>query len=251
MNKRRNGLSSRSSTKGITTITIDPLTLVEMMHIHDSAFPIGGYTHSFGLETYIQRDIVKDENSLIQWCRTYLYDNLGYGDGILLKETLEVLKKSGSLAAIIEIDRLAHAQKLARESREGSLKMGRQFLQTVLSLQEDESLSQWAQLIRAKEAHGHYATTYGVFSYTRAYPDQMTMIAFLYSSVANLVHNAVRAIPLGQSTGVRVIHQLHEDCLYVAQQVVARSLNDLSNHAIGIELASMEHEHLHSRLFIS
>ena len=31
-----------------------------LLQINDSLFPIGGYSHSYGLETYIQKGIVQD-----------------------------------------------------------------------------------------------------------------------------------------------------------------------------------------------
>ena len=31
-----------------------------LMQINDALFPIGAYSHSYGLETYIQKDIVHD-----------------------------------------------------------------------------------------------------------------------------------------------------------------------------------------------
>ena len=31
-----------------------------LLQVNDALFPIGGYSHSMGLETYIQKDIVHD-----------------------------------------------------------------------------------------------------------------------------------------------------------------------------------------------
>ena len=31
-----------------------------LLQINDALFPIGGYSHSYGLETYIQKDIIKN-----------------------------------------------------------------------------------------------------------------------------------------------------------------------------------------------
>ena len=34
-----------------------------MLQVNDALFPIGGYSHSYGLETYIQKGLVHDEDS--------------------------------------------------------------------------------------------------------------------------------------------------------------------------------------------
>ena len=34
-----------------------------LLQVNDALFPIGGYSHSYGLETYIQKGIVHDEDS--------------------------------------------------------------------------------------------------------------------------------------------------------------------------------------------
>lgn len=75
--------------------------------------------------------------------------------------------------------------------------------------------------------------------------------AFLYTSTSALIHNAVRAIPLGQNTGVQAIYTLLESINDAVDMVKEKTLDDLSNSSVGIELASMEHERLRTRLFIS
>ncbi|MCM3715349.1 urease accessory protein UreF [Halalkalibacter oceani] len=250
MSKQRNDLTSLSNTKD-TTITIQMNQLLQLMHIHDSAFPIGSYTHSFGMETYIQQGKIHDKETLLTYCRSYLHGNLGTGDAIFVKEAWQSLAAVPGLTTLYELDSFCHAQKLAKESRIGSTKMGRQFLETVCPLSSSPLLPQWREDIKEKRTHGHHALSYTLYAYTEGMPLAVTICSFLYSSVANLIHNAVRAVPLGQTTGVQAIHAILPDCEQVTTQVLARTLDDVSNQAIGIELASMEHEFLFSRLFIS
>lgn len=225
--------------------------LLQLMHIHDSAFPIGTYTHSFGMETYIQQDKIKDPDTLFTYCYNYLHSNLSCGDGIFVKEVWQTLAQSKSFDSIYTLDAFCHAQKLAKESRAGSTKMGRQFLETAVPLADSPMLSQWKEVVIANQTYGHYAISYGLYAYIKGFSLPVTICSFLYSSVAGLIHNAVRAVPLGQTTGVRVINDILSHCEVETLAILEKNLDDLSNQAVGIELASMAHEFLYSRLFIS
>ena len=42
----------------------------------DSQFPTGAFSHSFGLETYIQRQTVHDATSFREWLELFLNEQL-------------------------------------------------------------------------------------------------------------------------------------------------------------------------------
>ncbi|WP_332696858.1 urease accessory protein UreF [Halalkalibacter lacteus] len=246
--KRPNAaLKHHLSTKDI--ITIKP-SFLHFLQIHDSAFPIGAYTHSFGMESYIQSEKVKDKQSLLDFCHTYLFTNLVFGDGLLVKEAF-ILAREQNFEELVQLDQLCHAQKIASESRQGSIKMGKQFIETVLPLTDSEQLATWRNLIKNKKINGHYAIIYGIYTAHCGFELDDILSAFFYSSTASLIHNAVRAIPLGQSTGVQAIYSLLNPINKAVEILKEKTISDLSNSSVGIELASMEHERLHSRLFIS
>ncbi len=240
-------LKHHLNTKDTTTIKT---SLLHFMQIHDSAFPIGSYTHSFGMETYIQAGKVTDKQSLLHFCHTYLFTNLVYGDGLFVKVAYK-LAQNENFDELIKLDQLCHAMKIAAESRQGSMKMGKQFIETTLPLIDSAMMTTWRQHIKSKNINGHYAVTYGMYAAQCEFELDDVLAAFLYSSTSSLIHNAVRAIPLGQSAGVQAIYSLLDPINEAVELLKNKTIDDLSNSSVGIELASMEHEHLHSRLFIS
>ena len=46
------------------TIIMDNIGFLTLMQAFDSLFPIGAYAFSNGMETYVQRGIVTDKNSV-------------------------------------------------------------------------------------------------------------------------------------------------------------------------------------------
>ncbi len=224
--------------------------LLHLMQIHDSAFPIGSYTHSFGMETYIQADKIRTKSDLLTYCKSYLQHNLGCGDAIIVKEAYHLAKEQ-NIEELIRLEKKTDAIKLAEEARNGSVMIGRQFLKTVLPLEQLPEIVDWQQKINEKKIKGHFAVIYGIYAACLDFDLEVAILTFLYSSVTALVHNAVRAVPFGQSTGVASIHELIPFIEQITKEVLNSSMNDISNRSLGIEISSMEHQFLYSRLFIS
>lgn len=71
----------------------------------DSQFPTGAFSHSFGLETYIQRDTVHDEESFQQWLVLFLNEQLTYADGLTMRLVYDALNENDT-KAILKLDRI-------------------------------------------------------------------------------------------------------------------------------------------------
>src|SRR5689334_469583 len=56
---------------------------LRLLQISDSALPIGGYTHSWGLEAAIAGRLVHDAGSLEVWVRDWLFHALGPLEGVV------------------------------------------------------------------------------------------------------------------------------------------------------------------------
>lgn len=246
MNNQSEGSKNHSNTKDTNT---DPWFL-HLVQIHDTAFPTGSFAHSFGMETYIQEDIIRDEDDLLKFCNMYLQFNLASTDAIIVKEAHDLAKKQ-DIQGLVHLEKICHGIKLSPETRKGSMMIGRQFLKTVNSLSDEELLNTWYEKLENNDINGHYPVVYGIYTALLGADAKISLETFLYSSITALVQNAVRAIPLGQMSGVKTTFSLLAAIRETAGHVLNLNMNDLDNNSIALEIASMKHEFLHSRLFIS
>ncbi|NYF25622.1 urease accessory protein UreF [Sporosarcina sp. JAI121] len=243
-------LKEDSNNHSNTVDTPTDLALLRLFQIHDSAFPIGSYTQSYGMETYIQEDVIRTKEDLTAYCTSFLFHNLVRGDAILIQEAYAAARER-DIERLLYLEQLCGAMKLAKESREASVNLGRQFIKTVSPLGTDNFLVEWKNRIDSKEIKGHYAILYGIYSATTGVSAHHAVMTYLFASLNGLVQNAVRAVPFGQTTGVQAMYELIEQVTEAAELVSTLTEDDISNNALGIELASMKHEYLYSRLFIS
>ena len=82
-------------------------------------------------------------------------------------------------------------------------------------------------------------------------PAAPALASLLNGFVANVVSAGVRAIPIGQTDGLRTIAALGPVIDEVTAATADASLDDLGGAALRADIASMKHETQYTRLFRS
>ena len=97
-----------------------------LLQINDSLFPIGGYSHSYGLETYIQKGLVNDGSTARLYIENRLRYSLLYTDLLAVRLAYEAAAKD-DLEKLEELEDVLDASKIPMELREASRKLGQPF----------------------------------------------------------------------------------------------------------------------------
>src|SRR5216684_7416024 len=178
--------------------------LVSLLHFADSAFPTGGYAHSFGLEHYCQAGIVRDRDGLERFLLTQLEGAAGPCDATAAAGALRALGR-GDLEACRRLDEALEAMKVVKEFREGSRQMGRQTLRVAAALIGDPRLATYSADVDKALVPGHHAVGYGLTAAALGWEAEAAAAAYLYSTTALLIGAALRLLSMGQMEGQRVL----------------------------------------------
>jgi urease accessory protein len=216
---------------------------IALLQAFDSLFPTGAYTMSGGMETYTQKGLVHDKNSLVSFLKSLVYI-LPYGD-------LGVCAKTAGGEDFHFMDEICSAMKQPFEIRTGSEKLCLRFLKMQETLYEYPSLASYYLEIQQKKCSGHYPVAIGLFIRDLNADLDQALEMYCYSLLSQAVNHAVKLIPLGQSDGQAALFEAMRLIPSAVQKAKAASINELGVSACGFDLRSMQHETLHGRLYIT
>ncbi len=224
---------------------------IAILQVCDSVFPIGAFTLSNGLETFVQKGIIYNEETLESYMDTVLslmpYNELGV-------MALAYKICSGNFKAdIITLDNLFNAYKSAREVREGSNKLCKRLIKLCFDISSDNMcyLNEYYKLIKSDECEGSYPIAMGIYAYEKNVPIIESLETYCYSMLSTITTNAVKGVPLSQTVGQRVLYKAIAKIKAIAEKTEQITLDEIGVGGIESDIYAMEHEALYSRLYMS
>ena len=181
--------------------------LFNLLHLTDSTLPIGGFSHSAGLETYVQLGIVQDVKSAKEFVVEMLTKNLQYNDAAFMSLAYDAIKNN-DVKTFIDLDNECNAVKLPKEIRLASQKMGMRLLKNFAPLISNNFTDDYLNQIKNKTAFEHYCLAFGLYAAIFNLNKKEALIGFYYNAAAGFVTNSVKLIPLGQQDGQMLLYSL-------------------------------------------
>ncbi len=220
-----------------------------LLQINDAAFPIGSYTHSYGLETYIQKGLVQDSESAGLYIRHNVLHAFLYSELLAVKLAFAAAEQA-DLEELRELEEISYAARTPMEIRQAAGKLGTRFAKMADIFPDCDTIFQDYQDYVGKKNISH-AVCYGVFCAAAGIEAEEAISAYLYAQVSAMVTNCVKTIPISQTDGQRLLAgygDLYEEAEKRLQHL---SKDDLCRSAPGLDIRAMQHEHLYSRLYMS
>jgi urease accessory protein len=239
--------------RGFAALTpSEELAHLRLLHLADSALPIGSLAHSFGLETLVSAGMLQAAD-LQEFLRGYLQE-AGTLEAVACREAFHLAQAHGEAfpaARWIELNDCLSALKPARESRAASATLGRNFLHGVMGVGD------FPVLRKAREASLefggliHQSAAFGLVSGALAFDETRAVLAYLHQMSACLISACQRLMPLGQTEATRLLWSLKPVMVEIAADSANLNLETVTCTMPLLDWGAMEHPALATRLFVS
>ncbi|MEJ5896211.1 urease accessory UreF family protein [Aquabacterium sp. G14] len=242
---------------------LPPAARLQLMWLASPALPVGGFSYSEGLESAIDTGRVTTEGEAAHWLLHQLRLSLARADLHVVARAVSAWQRQ-DLTRITELNTWVTLTRETSELRQQTEQMGRSLVEWLrnrsgdaVAHPADTRLAQCAALPPAPNWPIAFALAVAqclpaqATSDTLAAAQQEALLSFAFGWAENMVQAAIKAVPLGQSAGQRILQILIDAIPDAIAHALA--LPDSQRQAFTPMLAilSAQHEHQYSRLFRS
>ena len=224
------------------------LQLARLLQLASPTLPVGAYTYSQGLEWAVESGRITDEMTARRW----IIDLLRHGIGRYEAPLVSSLMSAWAIGDQTTIRRLNDEFLASRESAElraETVQMGFSLRRLLRDLR-DESLASVATTVEAMPELAFPTAWAGIAAVWNIEPEA-ALTAYLWSWAENQVMAALKAVPLGQAAGQRLLAELGGCIPAIAADALQRPESGWSNLTPAFAIACARHETQYSRLFRS
>lgn len=227
-----------------TGMHIDPLASMRLWQLISPALPVGAYAYSAGLEMAIQREWVRNEEQVLDWISGVLKNSLARLDVPVLANLYECW----GCADMVGINCWNDFLQASRESSEllaEDRHLG-QALARLLSSLEVRQADAWK--VRGDTS---YANQFALAAVHWKIPLCAAAFGYCFSWCENQVAAAIKLVPLGQTSGQRILTALMPSIQEAVETGLGLDEEDIGLSVPALAMASALHETQYSRLFRS
>lgn len=221
-------------------------SLIQLIWLASPALPVGGFSYSEGLEAAVERAGVATESIASDWLDDQLHLTLARGEMAVVASAIPAWRQDQS-TRIRQLNDWVLQTRETSEMRAQTEQMGRSL---VAWLGNHDGVNA-RQLRACAELPPTYPVAFALAASQTSAGVRDCLLAYAFGWAENMVQAALKSVPLGQSSGQRILARLSQRIPAAVQ--LATSLSDDDRQAFSPMLAilSSQHETQYSRLFRS
>jgi urease accessory protein len=222
--------------------------LLQLMWLASPALPVGGFSYSEALEAAVDDGRVTGEASAAAWLANQMALAPARADLPVLAQA-HLAWQRHDLARVSRLNDFIGRTRETRELRLQSEQMGRSLVEWLRnqSGHDDERLQHLAALAPSPT----WPIAFGLATARAEASAAQALHASLFGWAENMVQAALKAVPLGQLAGQRILQALVERMPALIAAALAMADDDIQSFSPMLGIASARHETQYSRLFRS
>jgi urease accessory protein len=226
---------------------VNNLALTRLLQLASPALPVGAYSYSQGLEAAVEAGMVRDATSAQRWIGDMLRLSVARLEAPVWRR-LHAAWAAADINQVQEWNDYFLATRETAELRAETLQMGWSLRRLCMDLGEFDAPA-LAMLETPAELAFPAAYTFAVVQWD--IPERDALTAYLWSWLENQVMAALKAVPLGQTEGQRLLVALSPDIVIISEDESFMEEHEMTNYSHGLAISSSVHETQYSRLFRS
>lgn len=223
---------------------------LQLMQLASPALPVGGFSYSEGLEAAVESGRIANEAQARDWLLDQLRLALGRADlpacAAAMRAWLE-----GDVARIVALNDWLLQTRETRELRQQTEQMGRSLLEWLKNKTPGESSAAQLQALAALQPAPSWPIAFALAAAQTGAPLREAMLAHAFGWAENMVGAAIKAVPLGQSAGQRMLEALSGAIPACVDAALAMADDQRQAFTPMLAILSAQHEAQYSRLFRS
>ena len=219
-----------------------------LLQIADSALPIAGYTHSWGLEAAIARGLVDGPESLERWTANWLRASVAPLEGVLVASSCRAAE-AGQVAEVVALNVLAESSIIAPTIRQACREMGNQLI--TLGTTWTWCRDALAEYLVAGPGDWYHPVVFGLLGAVAHSGPEEVLAAYLHQAALGMISAGLRAVPVGHTHGQQLLAYLHDDIRTLAAEMSDRAAGAAGAGCPFYETICDEQTQLYARMFRS
>jgi len=221
--------------------------LIELMRLASPALPVGGFSYSETLESAVDAGLIADLQQARGWLLDQLHLNLARSELPVVASAFNAWRR-GDVERARELNQWVAMTRETRELAQQSQQMGRSLVEWMRQRDSDDPL---LEAVAAFGPAPAWPVAFALAASRSGAPLREALIAFAVGWAENMVQAAIKAVPLGQSAGQRLLDALGEEIPRAVDAAIVMPDSQRQVFAPMLAILSSLHETQYSRLFRS
>lgn len=229
---------------------IDEITrLMRLLEFSDSAFPVGTFSFSNGLETAAFEGIVYDAPSLEEYTRAALRQTI-YSDAIAALVAYRAAA-AGNYEMIREADRQIILCKMNAEARLMLTRMGKKMAEICAQIADNRLMSDWLKDIREEKTPGTYPVAQAIYFQQNGLTEEDLFVAIEYGAINMILNAALRCVKVSHYETQNILYRLCSEAAADFRIVKELNFEDMQAFAPEMDIVASLHEKGKMRMFMN